>query len=53
MHSPVGSACRTLGGITVQRCTDRVSLTEATRVLESVSPDEVFAAALDVLSTER
>ncbi len=52
MHAPVGAPSLTLGGITVHRCTDRVSLAEATRVLESVSAPDVFDAAIQLLAND-
>ena len=49
MHAPVGAPSRILGGISVSRGMERVSLREAQSVLDGVLPSEVFDAAVELL----
>lgn len=52
MHTPVGAPCRVLGGVSLTRRTDSVSLDESKRVLEAVTPAEVFAASIELLEAD-
>jgi ADP-heptose:LPS heptosyltransferase len=49
MHRPIGASSRILGGVSFEDRVDRVSLEESLDVLEAVTAEDVFTAAVELL----